>query len=542
MLKNIKDKLDSFFKYTKVKSEEIYEIIKEKIESGYTYLLDKNARWNNYYKSIKSYYSLRFLIDSLIPSDVLDIVKKVTKKSDEEQVFKFVLGCSLVTGCLVGIPGDIGVGLFVAQAVEFTMAVQIARLVGLNFSDDNVFKLLGAAGITTAAILVFFEKVLHVIFKFIAQLPIAAPASFISTSVTTMFLGMFCYLSFIEIKKSNKESLGIVTVTRICKNAYKFTYEISKSFSSLLFKDTPKLFSEIKENVKAWINADIDFKKKIKGEIFFAGSMAYLLDGRTNNLQGPLSEMWLDAWRMSFTNKLSSDASVEEISKLAESYSSSQMPGVENLVQSKFYEILESTHENMDGDNWSAQLFTDPNHPATDVRFYNSKTQQTYEVNYKLSDDSNYIEHHLAKYPDTPVITSPEVAEKMNNPLVSGGKYYPDEVIKLSDKNFKTLLASEHDLYLQTGAATAGVMILSLHLFPFFIAYAKGTIDKNQFETAIKTFVPEITSRTLNRIVMLTLMGPIFGWFLLSSFLLNVSTHENDNQKDIKQLFYKPLV
>ena len=82
-----------------------------------------------------------------------------------------------------------------------------------------------------------------------------------------MFLGMFCYLSFIEIKKSNKESLGVVTITRICKNAYKFTYEISKSFSSLLFKDTPKLFSEIKENVKAWINADIDFKK-IKGEIF----------------------------------------------------------------------------------------------------------------------------------------------------------------------------------------------------------------------------------------------------------------------------------
>ena len=32
---------------------------------------------------------------------------------------------------------DIGVGLFVAQAVEFTMAVQIARLEGLNFSDDN---------------------------------------------------------------------------------------------------------------------------------------------------------------------------------------------------------------------------------------------------------------------------------------------------------------------------------------------------------------------------------------------------------------------
>ena len=41
---------------------------------------------------------------------------------------------------------------------------------------------------------------------------------------------------------------------------------------------------------------------------------------------------------------------------------------------------------------------------------------------------------------------------------------------------------------------------------------------------------------------MLTLMGPIFGWFLLSSFLLKISTHENDNIETIKQLFYKPLV
>ena len=60
--------------------------------------------------------------------------------------------------------------------------------------------------------------------------------------------------------------------------------------------------------------------------------------------------------------------------------------------------------------------------------------------------------------------------------------------------------------------------------------------------TAVKKFVPDVTSKTLNRIIMLTLMGPVFGWFLLSSFMLNVSTHESDNQKNVKQLFYKPLV
>ena len=530
------------FNYIKDKSIAAYDYIEDKVKAGYFYLVDKNARWRKYYREIKSYFSLRFLLDSITPSDILDVVKKVTKKRDEEQVFKFVLGCSIVTGCLVAIPGDIGVGLLVAQAVEFAMAVQIARLVGLDFSEDNVFKLLGAAGITTAAIFVFFEKVLQVIFKFVAQLPIAAPASFVSTSVTTMFLGMFCYLSFSEIKNSGKKGLGPMSVIRICKNAYKFTYKLSKSMMNLLFKEMPDLFKQIKENVKLWMNADLDFKKKIKGEIFFAGSMAYLLDGKSSNLQGPLSEMWLEAWRMSFTNKLVPNASIDEIRKLAESYSADQMPSVENLVQSKYYEILESTYENMDGDKWSAKLFEDPAHPATDVRFYNSETQQTYEVNYKLTDDSNYIEHHLAKYPDAPVITSPEVAEKMNNPLVSGGKYHPDEVIKLSDKNFNALLNSEHDLYLQEGAAAAGLIVLSLHLFPFFVAYQKGKINKNQFETAVKKFVPEVTSKTLNRIIMLTLMGPIFGWFLLASFILKLSTHESDRAENVKHLVYKPLV
>ena len=123
------------------------------------------------------------------------------------------------------------------------------------------------------------------------------------------------------------------------------------------------------------MKSDLDFKKKIKGEIFFAGSMAYLLEGKNEKLNGPLSEMWLDAWRMSYTDKLGSEATVDQIREIAESYSNDQMPYVENLVQSKFYEILESTHENMDGDKWSAKLFEDPAHPGTDVRFYNSKIQ-----------------------------------------------------------------------------------------------------------------------------------------------------------------------
>ncbi len=78
-----------------------------------------------------------------------------------------------------------------------------------------------------------------------------------------------------------------MTIMRICENAYKFTYKSSKSMMSLLFKDMPGLFKQVKENVKLWMKADLDFKKKIKGEIFFEGSMAYLLGEKNEKLNGP---------------------------------------------------------------------------------------------------------------------------------------------------------------------------------------------------------------------------------------------------------------
>jgi len=39
---------------------------------------------------------------------------------------------------------------------------------------------------------------------------------------------------------------------------------------TLLLKDMPGLFNQIKENVYSFIQLNIDYKKKVKGEVFFA--------------------------------------------------------------------------------------------------------------------------------------------------------------------------------------------------------------------------------------------------------------------------------
>ena len=104
-----------------------------------------------------------------------------------------------------------------------------------------------------------------------------------------------------------------------------------------LIKDAESDLSPVQIiTAKDYENLNNDYKKKVKGEVFFAASMAYLLDGRTGSFEGPISQMWLDAWRMSFTSKLNPNASIEEIRTLAQSYNIEQLPGVDNLVQSKF--------------------------------------------------------------------------------------------------------------------------------------------------------------------------------------------------------------
>ena len=245
--------------------------------------LKNKEKWLKYYDDLKSFFSNRFLTDAIIPYDLINVASSIINKKSEEQIFRFIIGCSIVIGILVAIPGDIGVGLYVAQALEFTMAVNIARLVGLDFKKENVFKLLGVVGLSSLAVLYAFEKVLQVIFKLVSHLPAITPASFVSVVITNLFLGIFCYLAFTEIKNSGEKKLKISSVGKIATNASTFTYKIGKSLMTLLLEDMPGLFNQIKENVYSFIQLNIDYKKKVKGEVFFAASMAYLLDGRTGS-------------------------------------------------------------------------------------------------------------------------------------------------------------------------------------------------------------------------------------------------------------------
>ena len=81
---------------------------------------------------------------------------------------------------------------------------------------------------------------------------------------------------------------------------------------------------------------------------------------------------------------------------------------------------------------------------------------------------------------------------------------------------------------LSSSAVVAGGANLSLKLLPFIYAYSKSKITKDQLTQAISKYFPEVTSKTINRIAMLTILGPVYGFFIVANLGLKTSTFNFD--------------
>ena len=498
----------------------------------------KNWHSNKYINFVKDIINPKFLIDLIIPHDIFSFIKSLNIKSSEEQVYRFIVACSIFNAILIGWPEPMGGLLVVAQAVEIVMAFQIARMVGLiessvSLSMTTLIKLISAIGITSFAVFSAFKTVWWIMFKFVSFLSVgtAMPISATAGLVSTLFYGMFLYLAFTELKKAKKiKKLSFAAVGRITVNSSKYSIGIAKSLIRLLLKDLPSLSKKIVQNIKDAFDVNIVFKKKLKGEFFFAGSLAYLLQGKFDELKGPFAKLYLEAWKLSLPDKLAPDASPEDIKAIAESYNAEELVKVQNNVNSKFFEVLEVTKENADGDVWSAELMQDQNNPVSDAIFTNNQTGETVEVNYKFSTNLHYIESHIQEHPDVPVIVPKEVEEKVGSPFVS--HYERETVLEISEKNFDQVLNQYDKIDLATGPTLAGLSSLTFRLLPFCIAYYRNNISKEQLTKALKKFFPEITSRTINRIAMLTYFGPLYAAFVLAGFAVKGTLYGFDDKKE----------
>lgn len=125
----------------------------------------------------------------------------------------------------------------------------------------------------------------------------------------------------------------------------------------------------------------------------------------------------LDALRRS--SKRLNDASVEDLAEYVDAMTPEQLRGVMSNVKGIYHELLFVHAENVDGDEVTARIFEETNHPGSDVEFI-VDGDVIKAIQLKAVASPNAIREHLVRYPDIEVVATEEVATAVPSVTTSG--------------------------------------------------------------------------------------------------------------------------
>ncbi len=175
------------------------------------------------------------------------------------------------------------------------------------------------------------------------------------------------------------------------------------------------------------------------------------------------------------------DLSVSDTAERLASYDDSQIGGLVNNVKGILHEMEFQRLENEDGDSVVAALFPDTNHRTVDVQLLDEKTGDAWEVQLKATDDMSAIGAWVDSNPNTEVIVTEELSERMglpssglsNEDLTMRVEDFVDRMVEIGDDAEDTLW----NYFPPLVAASAGIIV-----FELWRRYRSGRITFEEFK------------------------------------------------------------
>lgn len=427
---------------------------------------------------------------------------------------------AVTNAVLAGLPGKLGVGVFVSMALEAYMAGVIASKVGVPLrSPADAWKYFGLLASVAGVILYGVRAALGVAFSLLAVIP-GLPATAAAELVVTNLVGVLFWVGFEEAKLRGSFTVPARALGRIgveTKGLAQFQWGLIRGNLN------PTALRRMGYRLRAWLLGEIPVDQPLlRGQVAPAVLMASLLAGRQERLQGPLGQEFVSAVRDRYPELR--DASLDEIAAHMREYTPEQMAGVLNLVKGKLFERLVAHYENSDGDPWRAVLHADESYPGSDIVFVDEQTGRSVEVSLKATDDPAYVEAALLKYPDIPVLTTEEVGRFFaDDPRVRGAALSDEELTQITSENFEELLSRLTNVDLAAGAASGAAAGGALGLWPFVVAFLRQRITQEQLEQACTRVAGEAGVALAARLSYAVLLGPVFAWYLLARGVMGLS-------------------
>jgi len=435
----------------------------------------------------------------LEPSDVWGTITKV----------------AVVNAILAGLPGKMGVGVFVSMGLELWMAWRIARLVGLEVrSPRDLLRHFASFGGTLVMVMWGFRTLLGLAYSAFSIIPGVNPLIF-AELVTTNLVGVLFWVGFMEMREGRPFQIPKRAVRRVLSEVKALVTHQASTVREIL---SPANLREKGRRLRDWMTGEmVPVAPRLPDAAFVSFAFAVLLEGESASLDGPLGRTFLQSIRDLYPDLAHADT--EEIADRMSSYDEGQMQGVLSNVKGRFFERLVEEAENADGDEWIARLHDDRSHPSTDIVIENEESGEAFVISLKATDDPSYIEHALARYPDDPIWTTDEVEARLeHDDRVAGTGFSNDDLNDQTREMFGDLVdGTTPDRFDANTAVGVGTGVATpIALCPCVVAWQRGRISRHRLEEVAREKLGTSGIRLVGRLAAAVALGPVYLWFLLA--------------------------
>ena len=522
--------------------KDLYDLFTEKLKSFTDPEVTTPAKeWFNFhFKKIETLFTYASVRDFVF--EPIQGVFKIPGEREEASARSIITQVAVVNAVIAGLPGSMGVGVYISIALEFWMAFAISQAVGLGLTKDEAMKTVLAWAAGAGMILVGFKVALNLLFPIVtALMPVAGFGTAITQLVVTSLFGVMFWIMFEEVKENRRFKFPKTSLKRLVAELT-FLLKHQKKFVGELFNITNLRL--MGKRFLAWFSGDIQTDiPKLRGEIAATAAMMALLQGNEKYFDSPLGSEFIQSIRDRYPDL--AEASIGEISVHMSQYAPEQMVGVISLIKGKLFERMVAHYENNDSDDWKAVLHTDEQYPGSDLIFENEVTGEIIEVSLKATDNLGYLESSLLKYPEFPIVSTDEVAGLFgDSSIVMKSGISNQEVTQVTKENFNVLLdtVNRGDALTVAGAGVGAYAFVTL--WPFVVARIRNRIDAEQLEMVCIKVLPETGKLLATRLSFALVFGPVYAWWLLARgvMLLSDSSIAKPPNKRVMLLELKELL
>ena len=201
--------------------------------------------------------------------------------------------------------------------------------------------------------------------------------------------------------------------------------------------------------------------------------------------------------------------------------SGDQIVGVVSNVKGILHEMEFVKMENSDGDTISAVIFPTTNHKGFDAVISDAGTGEIWPIQLKTTDDQEYVQEWVDKYPDGEILVSEEIASELG--LESSGFSNQELTVRVEDF-VDGLIAQGAGSPLWSLFPTLVLISVSFVLIELHRRYRAGKITKAQL-TAMAVAATGLKATKIGALMMLLhipVVNVVVGAVLVSGMLYSL--------------------